>query len=279
MKLVVTGAGGGLGQAFLEQLPSHHDVVPLSHGELDVGDYHRVMQTIVPLAPDAVLNFAAMTRVDACESEPEAAYRANTTEPHNLALAARQAGSMLLHVSTDYVFDGEKGSAYDELDAVNPLSTYARSKLGGETAVRTVHPEHLIVRTSYVFGSGTDYASVAVERLARKETAGGLTDRIGSPTFVRHLAARILPLLLTARFGTYHVCGAEPASWFDVLAHAKSIGNLPGELTEQTSEELALPARRPRNSSMVSLFTKDLGLEPMLPLEVAVKEWIDGRGH
>ena len=96
---------------------------------------------------------------------------------------------------------------------------------------------------------------------------------------MRHLAARILPLLLTGRFGTYHVCGSEPGSWHDILAHAKAIGNLPGELAEQTSEELALPARRPRNSSMVSLFTKELGLEPMPPLEVAVKEWIDGRGH
>ena len=227
MKLVVTGAGGGLGQAFLEQLPSHHDVVPLSHGELDVGDYHRVMQAVVPLAPDAVLNFAAMTRVDACESDPEAAYRTNTTGPQNLALAARQAGSMLLHVSTDYVFDGEKGSAYDELDAVHPLSTYARSKLGGEVAVRSLHPEHFVVRTSYVFGSGTDYASTAIDRLAEGEKAGGLTDRIGSPTYVPHLASRILPLVLTGRFGTYHVCGGEPASWYDVLAHAKSIGNLP----------------------------------------------------
>src|SRR5207237_4772060 len=114
----------------------------------------------------------------------------------------RRAGSMLLHVSTDYVFDGEKGSAYDELDSVHPLSTYARSKLGGEVAVRSLHPEHFVVRTSYVFGSGTDYASGAVHHLANDESAGGLLDRLGSPTYVRHLAARILPLVLTGRFGT-----------------------------------------------------------------------------
>jgi dTDP-4-dehydrorhamnose reductase len=277
VRLVVTGAGGGLGRAFLDQVPSHHAVVPLTHEDLEVGDHHRVMQAIEALAPDAILNFAAMTKVDACESDPETAYRSNTIGPQNLALAARRVGAMLLHVSTDYVFDGEKGGPYDELDPVHPLSTYARSKLGGEVAVRAIHPEHFVVRTSYVFGSGADYASTAVDRLGRGEPAGGLTDRTGSPTYVRHLAARVLPLLLTGRFGTYHVCGSDPASWYEVLAHAKSIANLPGDLTRQTSEELALPARRPRDSSMESLFTKDLGLEPMPPLEVAVKEWLDGR--
>jgi dTDP-4-dehydrorhamnose reductase len=279
MRLVVTGANGGLGMAFLSHVPAHHDVVALTHADLDVSDHHGVMQTIVPLAPDAVLSFAAMTAVDECEADPEAAYRANTIGPQNLALAARRSGAMLLHVSTDYVFDGEKGSPYDELDAVHPINTYARSKLGGETAIRTLHPEHFIVRTSYVFGGGTEYASTAVDRLSSGDAAGGLSDRVGSPTYVRHLAERILPLVLTGRFGTYHVCGADPGSWYDVLAHAKAIAGLPGELRPQTSDELGLPARRPANSSMVSLFAKDLGLEPTPPLEVAVKEWLDGRGH
>jgi dTDP-4-dehydrorhamnose reductase len=220
-----------------------------------------------------------MTAVDECELDPDAAYRANATGPHNLALAARRCGAVLLHVSTDYVFDGEKGTPYDELDRVDPISVYGRSKLGGELAVRRSLPEHFVVRTGHVFGSGTDYASKAMERLAEGGAAGGVVDRIGSPTYVRHLAARVLPLLLTGRFGTYHVCGSEPASWHDVLSRVKVLGDLPGEVRQQTSDELNLPAPRPRDSSMTSVFTRELGLEPMPGLDVALKEWIDGRSH
>ncbi|MFN2544849.1 MAG: dTDP-4-dehydrorhamnose reductase [Actinomycetota bacterium] len=279
MKLVVTGAGGGLGRAFLEQVPAGHDVVPLTRTELDVADHGAVMGAVPALKPDAVLHFGAMTAVDGCELDPEQAYRVNGLGPHSLALAARACGAILLHVSTDYVFDGEKGTAYDEMDRPNPVSAYGRSKLAGESKVRAMLPEHFVVRTSYVFGGGTDYVTQAIAALERGEAAGGLVDRVGSPTFVRHLAARILPLVLTERFGTYHVCGSESGSWHDVLARARSIAGLPGEVRTQTSEELARPAARPGNSSMVSLFTKELGLAPMPPFDVALKEMLDGRGH
>jgi dTDP-4-dehydrorhamnose reductase len=278
MKLFVTGAAGGLGRAFLAQVPGHHDVEAFSHQELDIGDYHAVMQTVLPLHPDAVLNFAAMTRVDDCETDGETAYRANTTGPQNLALAARRAGAVLLHVSTDYVFDGEKAEPYDELDVPHPISVYARSKLGGEVAVRHLHPEHFVVRTGYVFGSGSDYISGAVERLSRGDAAGALTDRTGTPTYVGHLAAQILPLVLTGRFGTYHVAGSDLATWHDVLSRLKDMAGLTGEVTGQRAEDLGLPARRPRNSALRSLFTAELGLSPMPSLDVALKEFADARG-
>ena len=132
-----------------------------------------------------------MTAVDRCESEQEAAYRVNAAGPHNLALAARRCGAALLHVSTDYVFDGSKGGPYDELDPPNPLSVYGRSKLGGEERVREILPEHFVVRTGYVFGSGRDHLTRSLDRLRRGEEAGGITDRIGSPTYVVHLAERL----------------------------------------------------------------------------------------
>ena len=151
---------------------------------------------------------------------------------------------------------------------------YGRTKLAGEGFVRGLVPEHFIVRTSYVFGAGDDYASGALERLRTGEGAGGIRDRIGSPTYVHHLAERLLPLALTGRFGTYHLAGPEPACWFDVLERARAIGGLPGTVEPQEVASLGLLAPRPANSAIVSVYLQHIGVEPVPPLDVAVAEWI-----
>jgi len=272
MRIVLTGAGGGLGRAFWGACPGHHDLEAFTHQELDVGDHHAVMRTVVPLRPDLMVNAAAFTEVDACETEPQRAYRDNALGPQNLALAARACDAILVHVSTDFVFDGEKGSPYDELDAPNPISVYGRSKLGGETMVRAATPEHVVVRTGYVFGGGKDYVTSQLRTMAAGEPGAGLVDRRGTPTYVRHLAERILPLVLSGRFGTYHLGGPETLSYFELLTRARTLGDLPGPVHEQRVDDLGLPALRPADSALTSLFAAEAGVPAMPPLDEALAD-------
>jgi len=270
MRILVTGAAGGLGRAFVNGVPSHHDVVALSHEELDVGDHHSVTAAVAAIGPDLIVNAAAFTAVDTNEADPARAFRDNAQGPQSLALAARRAGAVLLHISTDYVFDGEKGAPYDETDRPRPLSVYGRSKLAGERFVREALPEHVIVRTGYVFGGGGDFLSRQVARLAAGEEVSGLEDRTGSPTYVVDLAERLIPLVLSGRPGTYHLAGPEPVSWFEVLQRCARIGSFHGPVSPQRAVDLDLAAPRPRDSGLVSVFVENLSIPALPPLDDAL---------
>jgi dTDP-4-dehydrorhamnose reductase len=264
---VVTGAGGGLGRAFLAVVPAHHDVVALAHADLDVGDHDAVMQTVAPLAPDLIVNCAAFTAVDANETDPERAFRDNAQGPQSLALAARRSDAILVHVSTDFVFDGTAGRPYDETDEPRPLSVYGRAKLAGERMVREVTPAHVIVRTGWVFGGGSDFLSGQVARIANGEDVAGIEDRVGSPTSVHDLAARILPLVLSGRPGTFHVAGPEATTWFDVLTRCARILGSTVTVTPQRAGDLGLVAPRPRVSALTSVRLPGLPVPPMPSLD------------
>ena len=272
MKIAVTGAGGGLGRAFQERGAAGHDVVPFEHRDLPVEDPDAVVERLTAARPDVVLHLAAMTSVDECERDVDAAFRVNVRGTLNVAGASARLGALLVALSTDYVFDGEKDEPYDERDEPNPINAYGGSKLRAERAAADTGVDLLVIRTSWVFGAPGEFVRQAVQRLAAGQEVGGIVDQVGTPTHVGHLAERLVPVIESGVRGVVHLAGPEPATWFDVLLRARQLGNLPGEVVEQKADELGRPAPRPRNSALASVVLPGTGVPPMPPLDEALRE-------
>jgi dTDP-4-dehydrorhamnose reductase len=271
VRIAVTGAGGGLGRAFVAAVSPGHEVRRLTHQDLDVRSFEAVREAVDPFRPDVIMHFAAMTGVDACQEDPQRAAETNVLGSFNVAAAAHRTGARLVALSTDYVFDGEKGAPYHEGDRPRPLSIYAWTKLAGERAAQAVGPDLLIVRTAWVFGARDDFVSTAVRRLKEGEEVGGIVDQVGSPTHVEDLAERLLPVARSGLGGVVHLAGPEAITWHAVLNRAKRLGGLSGEVVEQKAGELARPAPRPMNSALTSRVLPGSGVPPMPPLDDAIR--------
>jgi dTDP-4-dehydrorhamnose reductase len=165
------------------------------------------------------------------------------------------------------------------VDRPDPVNVYGRSKLAGERFVRDLVPEHLIVRTAWIVGGGSDFVSRSLPRLAAGEPVDAVADRVGSPTPVGPLAERLLPLLLTGRYGTYHLAGPEALTWFEALSRCAAAAGLRGEVRPVPAADLRLAAPRPRRSDLVSVLLDATGIEPMPPVDVAIEALIEELVH
>lgn len=212
MRVAITGSRGQLGSA-LQRISVEHEVLGLVRPMHDITDMDAIGMAIREFVPDIVIHAAAMTDVDGCERDPEAARRVNVLGTRNVAVAAQQVDAKLVYISTDYVFDGRKAAPYWEYDDVNPLSVYGRTKWLGEEIVRRFSSRYYIVRTAWLYGEGEDNFVGTVLRLARERgSLHMVTDEVGSPTFVLDLAQAILKLLETFAYGTYHLSNAGTCS-------------------------------------------------------------------
>jgi dTDP-4-dehydrorhamnose reductase len=272
VRIAVTGAGGGLGKAFRERGSAGHEVIPFTHRDLAVEEGDAIDDALADVRPDVVLHLAAKTGVDDCERDVDAAFRVNVRGTLNVATAAQRVGALLAMMSTDYVFDGEQDQPYDERGEPNPLNTYGGSKLRAERAAEQSGVDLLIIRTSWVFGAPGEYVRTSVERLADGEEVGGIVDQTGTPTYVVHLAERLVPLIESGVRGVVHLAGPEPTTWFDLLVRAKELGELPGVVLEQKADELGRLAPRPGNSALTSVVLPGTDVPAMPPLDEALRE-------
>ena len=251
MRLLVTGGGGMLGRAVAATATRlGHDVVSLPRAELDITDAANVARIVGVVAPAAVVNCAAFTDVDGAEASEATALRVNGQGAGNVAHAAADAGARVVHVSTDYVFDGSKREPWVESDAPAPLQAYGRTKLAGELAVAEANPDHAIVRAAWLFGAGgTNFADTMLRLCAERDEVEVVADQCGHPTWTGHLAPALVELAERAGdVGVFHAGGEGQCTWYEFAVEIAHGARLPARVVPTTSARFARPAARPAYS-------------------------------
>jgi dTDP-4-dehydrorhamnose reductase len=256
MKLLITGASGMLGtDVQTAARAADVEVVALTRADLDISDRHAVTTAIAAVSPDAVINCAAYTNVDRAESDPDGAAAVNTAGAGFVAEATAKVGAWVLHVSTDYVFDGTKTAPYVESDPTGPRSVYGSTKLLGERSVALGAPDrHTIVRSSWLFGNaGPCFPATMLKLAGEYESLNVVDDQVGCPTFTRHLAEALVALVAGTRIpGVVHVAAAGECSWFDFAVEILRASGASAEVRPCSTNEFPRPARRPAYSVLRS---------------------------
>ena len=264
MKILITGSKGQLGNELLDIIKSgkaeigevpeaikKSEVIALDVDELDITNLEQVKSKINDLKPDVIINCAAATNVDGCESNEDFAFKVNSIGPRNLAIASEEVGAKLVQVSTDYVFSGVGNKPLTEYDLTAPFSVYGKTKLLGENYVRELSSKYFIIRTAWLYGYVGHNFVYTMRRLGKeKECITVVNDQMGNPTHANDLAYHILKLIQTEEYGVYHCTGKGECTWYDF---AKMIIELSGEKCEVkpcTSEEYKTSAKRPEYSSL-----------------------------
>jgi len=270
MRILLAGAAGQLGRELKRSLACLGELVALDRNGLDLSDSSQLSATVRSIAPSVIVNAAAYTAVDRAETDVATATAINATAPGILAAEARRLGALLIHYSTDYVFDGKKPTPYTEDDAPAPLSAYGRSKQEGELAIASEGGRHLIFRTSWVYGlHGSNFLKTMLRLARERDELRIVGDQFGAPAWTRHLAD--VTTLIVARHedacGLYHLAPTGETNWYAyaeaIFAEARRIGLLDKTPTLHriTSADYPLPAARPSNSRLdCSRLQRDFGI-------------------
>jgi dTDP-4-dehydrorhamnose reductase len=259
-RILVTGAAGMLGSAAVQEFAAHGTVIAHTRADSDLADAAATMRWFATQRPGVIVHCAAWTDVDGCESDPSRAWRDNVEATHSVVSAARDTGAALCHLSTDYVFDGEKTAAYAETDPVRPLGVYGQTKWAAEEAVRG-YERAWIVRTSWVFGpGGRNFVRTIAGLLRSRSEVRVVNDQRGSPTYTRDLAVALHAIVRSGTFGLYHVTNAGSCTWFEFAQEIRERLGTSCAVLPCTTAEFPRAAPRPRNSVLEPAFYRGQGL-------------------
>ena len=260
MNLLLTGRNGQVGSELQKIL---QPALATDHAALDLADADAIRRLVREVKPDLIVNAAAYTAVDRAESEPELAMQVNAVAPGVLAEEAKRRGALLIHYSTDYIFDGAKRSPYVEDDAPNPLGVYGRSKLEGEARIRASGCRHLIIRTAWVYGRGSNFVRAILRQAEKGAPLRVVNDQLGAPTWAADIA-RVTAGLLTAQLeGTFHASAAGAASWYEVALEILRLAHLEAEVRPVSTAEYGAKAPRPRYSVLDNSKLRAAGIAPI----------------
>lgn len=284
MKIFVNGSGGQLGREVVQRLQPEFDIHGFSRKEWDVTDSRQTRELIESDCPDVVVHCAAFTNVDLAEDDPVAAFRVNAYGARNVASVCGEHDVTMVYISSDYVFDGEQESGYDEWDRTAPFNVYGRSKDAGEQFVRLFCPQHFIIRTSWLYGiHGHNFVKTIISKAHTHKSIPVVNDQTGSPTFTGHLTEKIAELIHTRFYGTFHVANEGSCTWFQFARLIVEQMSLQTEVVPINSQELARKAKRPRHSTLrsLSLPAQNMAILPhwTMGLKTFINEWNGGRSQ
>lgn len=257
-KIIVTGCNGQLGRAVnLEYAGStEYELVNTDVGELDITKVDEVMKFVREVKPYAIINCAAYTAVEACEKEEDLAFRINAVGARNLSIAANETGAKLMHISTDYVFDGNGTRPYKETDPVGPQGAYGRTKLAGEEFVKEFSDRHFILRTAWLYGDGKNFVKTMLRLSETNDKVRVVRDQVGSPTSAKELAKLIAYLLPTENYGLFHATCEGDCSWAQFTEEIFRLAGKSTVVEAITSEEYGAAATRPAYSILENYMLK-----------------------
>lgn len=274
-KLLITGCNGQLGRAINKQYANtNYELVNTDVAQLDITNVDAVVSMMKEVKPYAIINCAAHTGVDACETDQDNAYRINAIGPRNLSIAATEVGAKMVHISTDYVFEGNATKPYNEFDSVNPQGMYGYTKLAGENFVKDFAKDYFIIRTAWLYGDGKNFAKTMLRLSETNEKVRVVGDQFGSPTSAAELAKMIAHLIPTQNYGLFHGTCEGACSWADF---AKEIFRLAGKSTEVeaiTTAEYPTPAVRPAYSVLENYMLKLTSDFSFVSWEEAIHEYM-----
>ena len=280
MKVLITGCQGQLGIELCRQVNNlnssnkRFELLKTDIDTLDITNSFQVHTMVTEEKPDVIINTAAYTNVDACETDELNAFRVNAIGAQNLSAAAFQIGAKMLQVSTDYVFDGTGNSPKREYDPINPQSVYGQSKALGEKLVLQTNPRHFIVRTAWLYGEGNNFVRTMLKLASEKKEINVVNDQIGSPTSTVDLASCIINLIKTDHYGVYHATCEGECSWYDFASRIFAMKSINIKVNPITTKELNRPAKRPAYSVLENFMLKLIGLNNFRQWEDALEEYL-----